>query len=65
MKSLRFDLVFSYWIFAWFILYLCNIFYVYNMFCDLKFLEDEYEYMDSNNAQIAQYMKHLAFSVKL
>jgi hypothetical protein len=25
MKSLRFDLVFSYWIFAWFILYLCNI----------------------------------------
>jgi hypothetical protein len=25
MKSLRFDLIFSYWIFAWFILYLCNI----------------------------------------
>ena len=25
MKSLRFDLVFSYWIFAWFILYLFNI----------------------------------------
>jgi hypothetical protein len=25
MKSLRFDLVFSYWIFTWFILYLCNI----------------------------------------
>ena len=25
MKSLRFDLVFSYWIFGWFILYLCNI----------------------------------------